>query len=89
MAADNPVSKLSADLEAVVSAEQKALIEPLTDQLWRDAWTYHCDHVDKHLDAIALVNKDPEVQARAALLKEINAKMRAEGVPEITAIEVV
>lgn len=86
--ADNPVSRLSAELEAVCTTEQKAQIEPLTDTLWRDSWLHHCDHMDKHLDAIALTVTDRETQARVALLKTVVAAMRAEGMPEITAIVV-
>jgi hypothetical protein len=85
--AENPVSKLSTALDSVVSSEQKVSVEILTDALWRESWAYHCDHQDKHLDAIALANPDDkEIQARVALLKEVIAAMRAEGMPEITAI---
>lgn len=84
--ADNPVSRLSADLEVVCSEEQKLAIEPLTDRLWHESWAYHCDHMDKHLDAIAATSLDRETQARVALLKTVVARMRADGMPEITAI---
>ena len=84
----NPISKLSLELDAIVATpEQKVAIESKTDQLWRDSWNYHCTHMQKHLDAIAIANpNDKEVQARVALLSSILVSMRENGMPEIAAI---
>ena len=85
--AGNPVSRFSTALDGVVSAEQKISAESLSDTLWRESWAYHCDHTDKHLDAIAATNPlDKEIQDRVAFFKGIVAKMREGGMPEIAVI---
>lgn len=87
--ADNAVTRFENDLatKTTLTEAQRLEVRVYSNVLWRDSWAHHCDHQQRHLDAIALTNPlDLELQQRVTLLKTVIDLMRVEGMPEIVAI---